>query len=32
MKCNRLGIEPIITLSHFEMPYHLAEKYNGLHG
>ncbi len=26
---KKLGIEPIITLSHFEMPYHLAEKYNG---
>ncbi|MDM8195981.1 6-phospho-beta-glucosidase [Massilimicrobiota sp. An142] len=26
---HRLGIEPIVTLSHFEMPYHLAEKYNG---
>ena len=26
---HRLGIEPVITLSHFEMPYHLAEKYNG---
>lgn len=23
------GIEPIVTLSHFEMPYHLAVKYNG---
>ena len=27
--CHELGIEPVITLSHFEMPYHLAEKYNG---
>ena len=27
--CKQLGIEPVITLSHFEMPYHLAEKYNG---
>ena len=26
---KRLGIEPIITLSHFEMPYNLAVKYNG---
>ena len=26
---NHLGIEPVITLSHFEMPYHLADKYNG---
>lgn len=23
------GIEPIITLSHFEMPYHLAQTYGG---
>lgn len=23
------GIEPVITLSHFEMPYHLAETYGG---
>ena len=25
----KYGIEPIITLSHFEMPYHLAESYGG---
>ena len=23
------GIEPLVTLSHYEMPYHLVEKYNG---
>lgn len=23
------GIQPVVTLSHFEMPYHLAEKYGG---
>lgn len=23
------GIEPVITLSHFEIPYHLVEKYGG---
>lgn len=23
------GIEPVVTLSHFEMPLHLANKYNG---
>ena len=23
------GIEPVITLSHFEMPYHLVKKYGG---
>lgn len=25
----KYGIEPIITLSHFEMPYHLAKEYGG---
>ena len=28
-ECHKHGIEPVITLSHFEMPYHLADKYNG---
>lgn len=23
------GIQPVITLSHFEMPYHLIEQYGG---
>ncbi len=23
------GIQPLVTLSHYEMPYHLVEKYNG---
>ncbi len=27
--CHKYGIEPIITLQHFEMPYHLAKEYNG---
>lgn len=27
--CLKHGIEPIVTLSHFEMPYHLVEKYGG---
>lgn len=27
--CHRYGIEPVITLSHFEMPYHLVKKYGG---
>lgn len=27
--CHKYGIEPVITLQHFEMPYHLAKKYNG---
>lgn len=26
---NKYGIEPLVTLSHYEMPYHLAEKYDG---
>lgn len=26
---HRLGIEPIVTLSHYEMPLYLATKYNG---
>ena len=25
----KYGIEPVITLSHFEMPFHLSKKYNG---
>ena len=25
----KYGIEPVITLSHFEMPYHLIKKYGG---
>ena len=28
-ECLKYGIEPIITLSHFEMPFNLAKKYNG---
>ncbi len=24
--CNQYGIEPIITLSHFEIPFHLVKK------
>ena len=27
--CHQYGIEPVITLSHFEMPYHLVKKYGG---
>ncbi len=26
---NEKGIEPLVTLSHYEMPYALVEKYNG---
>ena len=28
-ECLKYGIEPVVTLSHFEMPYHLVEKYGG---
>ena len=27
--CKKLGIEPLVTLSHYDFPYHLAEKYGG---
>lgn len=27
--CKRHGIEPLVTLSHYEMPFALVEKYNG---
>lgn len=27
--CRQYGIEPVVTLSHFEMPYHLVRKYGG---
>lgn len=27
--CKKYGIEPIVTISHYEMPYALVEKYNG---
>nr|AGS52009.1 glycoside hydrolase family 1 [uncultured bacterium contig00006] len=26
---KQYGIEPVVTLSHYEMPYHLAERYGG---
>lgn len=28
-ECHKYGIEPLVTLSHFEMPYYLAKEYNG---
>lgn len=28
-ECRRLGIEPLVTISHYELPYHLAEAYDG---
>lgn len=30
--CNQYGIEPIVTLSHYDIPYYLVEKYNGWEG
>lgn len=29
LECQKYGIEPLVTLSHYEMPYHLCEKYGG---
>ena len=28
-ECHRYGIEPVVTISHFEMPLALTKKYNG---
>jgi 6-phospho-beta-glucosidase len=28
-ECLKYGIEPLVTLSHFEIPYHLVKTYNG---
>lgn len=28
-ECKRYGIEPMVTLDHFDMPYHLMEAYGG---
>ncbi|MCW6682556.1 6-phospho-beta-glucosidase [Aerococcaceae bacterium NML160702] len=28
-ECLKYGIQPIVTLSHFEMPYHLVREYGG---
>lgn len=28
-ECKKYGIKPLVTLSHYEMPYHLCEKYGG---
>lgn len=27
--CHKHGIEPLVTISHYELPYALVEKYNG---
>jgi 6-phospho-beta-glucosidase len=31
-ECHRHGIEPLVTISHYEMPYALVEAYNGWEG
>ena len=31
-ECRKYNIEPLITISHYEMPYALVEKYNGWYG
>ncbi len=31
-ECRKYGIEPLVTLSHYEMPYGLVEKCNGWEG
>lgn len=28
-ECRKYGIEPVVTLSHYEMPLYLAQKWNG---
>ena len=28
-ECRRWGMEPLVTLSHYETPLHLSERYNG---
>lgn len=28
-ECRKYGIRPLVTLSHYEMPYHLCEAYGG---
>ena len=30
-ECHKYGIEPMVTLSHYEMPWHLVEKYQGFY-
>ncbi len=31
-ECAKYNIEPLVTISHYEMPYALVEKYNGWEG
>lgn len=30
-ECHKYGIEPLVTLSHYEIPWHLVEKYQGFY-
>lgn len=30
-ECKKYGIEPLVTLCHYEMPWHLVEKYQGFY-
>ena len=30
-ECLKYGIQPMVTLSHYEMPWHLVEKYQGFY-
>lgn len=30
--CKKYGIEPLVTISHYELPFALVEKYNGWEG
>jgi 6-phospho-beta-glucosidase len=31
-ECHKYGIEPLVTISHYELPWGLSEKYNGWTG
>ncbi|MCR5295428.1 MAG: glycoside hydrolase family 1 protein [Lachnospiraceae bacterium] len=31
-ECKKYGIEPLVTISHYELPFALVEKYNGWEG
>lgn len=31
-ECHKYGIEPLVTISHYEMPFELTKKYNGWAG
>jgi 6-phospho-beta-glucosidase len=31
-ECKKYGIEPLVTISHYEIPYGLVERYNGWEG